>query len=417
MPERSVHRAHAAELPAERLQQHDRRGRRCVVGAGDDRVDGAVGELVDEAEAVVAAQLHRVVAVDHRLERGVGHRLHGVDDGVQRAQRGDVLGAAVGRAGVEDQHADRGPPLQLERDHRQRRGAHQHEAAAQRVGRLAHQVAVGAHHLARRARAATPSSRRARSARPAAGRTRTRPRCRSCRRRRACAQNRSGFSVSEAVTITRLGGEHARGAQVVGRQAHLALEPAAARADREAGDAGGRHATAGDREAVLLRGGVELAPQHAGLDPGDPAPGVDVDRLQRAEVDDQAAFGGREPGRGVRAGADRDLEVVGAARRRAPRRRRGPSRTARSAPAAGRSSGCGRGVRSRSLVVGGDQGAGEARDRRCGAGEQERHGSHGRRAGAVRRIGGSLVLQGSANCGIEGDGSAAARIRGAFRSL
>ena len=48
--------------------------------------------------------------------------------------------------------------------------------------------------------------------------------------------------------------------QVVAREAELALEPPAAAAEGEAGDAGAGHAPAGDGEPVLLGRGVELAP-------------------------------------------------------------------------------------------------------------------------------------------------------------
>jgi hypothetical protein len=108
-----------------------------------------------------------------------------------------------------------------------------------------------------------------------------------------------------------VGGQHPCGAQVVGRQAHLALEPAAPRAEREARHAGAGDAAAGHGQAVLLRGGVELVPQHAGLHPSDPAHRVHVDRLERAEVDHEAAVAGREAGRGVGAGTHRDLHLVG----------------------------------------------------------------------------------------------------------
>ena len=51
--------------------------------------------------------------------------------------------------------------------------------------------------------------------------------------------------------------------EVVAHEAELALEPAAAAPEREAGDAGGRDPSAGDSEAVLLGRGVELAPRGA----------------------------------------------------------------------------------------------------------------------------------------------------------
>jgi hypothetical protein len=129
---------------------------------------------------------------------------------------------------------------------------------------------------------------------------------------------------------------------------------------------------------VLLRGGVELAPQHAGLHPGDAPRRVDVDRLERGEVDHDAALGGPEAGGGVAAGPHRDLEAL------ATRvRERGRDVLDRLAA----------GDQRRPLVdhlvvdlardvvavvVGADQRAGEARDRGSGAGEQERHGSQDR---------------------------------------
>ena len=105
-------------------------------------------ELVEEAGPVVVAQRLGVLLVHHRLHGAVRHRLDHVDGRRQGAQRREVLGAALGVAGVDDDHADRRAALELGRDHRGRRSRHQREAAAQRVGGVGHQVAVGPHDLA-----------------------------------------------------------------------------------------------------------------------------------------------------------------------------------------------------------------------------------------------------------------------------
>ena len=68
-----------------------------------------------------------------------------------------------------------------------------------------------------------------------------------------------------------------------------ALDPAAAAAEREAGDARARHATAGDGEAVRGGRGVELAPREAALGAHRLRVGVDVDALQAAQVGADAA--------------------------------------------------------------------------------------------------------------------------------
>ena len=53
---------------------------------------------------------------------------------------------------------------------------------------------------------------------------------------------------------------------------------------------------AGHREPVLLRGGVELAEQRAAADAHDRARRVDLDRVQRPQVDAQRAVADRAPG-------------------------------------------------------------------------------------------------------------------------
>ena len=63
-----------------------------------------------------------------------------------------------------------------------------------------------------------------------------------------------------------VGGHQLDRDQVVAGEAELALDPARAAAEGEAGDAGGGDAPAGGGEAVRLAGAVEVAPGSAALD-------------------------------------------------------------------------------------------------------------------------------------------------------
>ena len=85
----------------------------------------------------------------------------------------------------------------------------------------------------------------------------------------------------------------------------LAGQPADAAVERQPGDAGHRHEAERRREPVLLRRGVELAEQHAGLGPHGAVVGIDVDVLHQRQVDDDAAVAHREAGDAVAAGPHR----------------------------------------------------------------------------------------------------------------
>src|SRR5215213_1505892 len=92
-------------------------------------------------------------------------------------------------------------------------------------------------------------------------------------------------------------------AQAVRRQAELALEPARAGAEREAGDAHRGKPRARHREPVLLRGGVDLAPGGAALDADAQPRRIHSYRAHRREVDDEGAVVDREAVRTVAAAA------------------------------------------------------------------------------------------------------------------
>jgi hypothetical protein len=115
-------------------------------------------------------------------------------------------------------------------------------------------------------------------------------------------------------------GRHELGTeQVVGREPVRALEPAAAAAERQPGDAGRRDAPARGRQAEGLRGAVELAPAQARSGAHGAPGGVDLDPLHRRDVDHDAAVADREPDHAVTAAAHRQRQLALA---RVPDRRR-----------------------------------------------------------------------------------------------
>ena len=89
----------------------------------------------------------------------------------------------------------------------------------------------------------------------------------------------------------------------------LALEPARAAAEREAGDAGARHAAAGRGQAVLL-GRASTGPTSRRRRPGRCALRVDVDVVHRAHVEHEPVVDEADAGDGVPAGAHGDLEAL-----------------------------------------------------------------------------------------------------------
>jgi hypothetical protein len=98
--------------------------------------------------------------------------------------------------------------------------------------------------------------------------------------------------------------------EVVAGQAVLALEPAGATAQREAGDARRRDAPAGGGQAVALRGTVDLCPGGAPAHAGDPRLGVDRDVVHPADVEDEPVLAQREARHGVATAAHGDAQVL-----------------------------------------------------------------------------------------------------------
>ena len=98
--------------------------------------------------------------------------------------------------------------------------------------------------------------------------------------------------------------------QVVDRQPALAGQVPEAAAEGQAADAGGRDDPARGREAVLVGGGVDLAPGAAAADADGAGLRVDLDRLHRREVDHDPVVDGAEAAAVVAAAADRQRQVV-----------------------------------------------------------------------------------------------------------
>ena len=97
--------------------------------------------------------------------------------------------------------------------------------------------------------------------------------------------------------------------EVVGGETVLSLEPADAAAEREAGDPRARDDPERRREPERLRLAVERRAERPALGSGDPGLRIDVHRLHRREIDDDAAVARPEPADVVAAAAHGDREL------------------------------------------------------------------------------------------------------------
>src|SRR5439155_19145557 len=98
--------------------------------------------------------------------------------------------------------------------------------------------------------------------------------------------------------------------QVVDREAVLSLKAAHAASEREPRDAGVPDDADRTREAVLLRGAVELLEKSAALDSRGPPRWIYFNRPHARQIDDHAAVARREAGDAVAPAADRNDEIV-----------------------------------------------------------------------------------------------------------
>jgi hypothetical protein len=107
--------------------------------------------------------------------------------------------------------------------------------------------------------------------------------------------------------------------QVVDREAVPPCEVTQAAAQGEASDAGRGDDPARRGEAVLVRRLVDLAPRAAAADADGPGLRIDVDVLERGEIDDDTVVNSAEPGSVVAASADGEGQVAVAGERDGPR--------------------------------------------------------------------------------------------------
>ena len=122
------------------------------------------------------------------------------------------------------------------------------------------------------------------------------------------AQKRSGCDVGAHVQHLTGRRHELDGDEVVGSEAVLRHQPAEPAAERVPADPGRRDRPAGDRESMLGRRVVELAPQDAALRAKGLRGRIDVDPLHLGEVDHDAAVRDSTAGDVVAAAANGHLE-------------------------------------------------------------------------------------------------------------
>ena len=289
--------------------------RRHALVAREQGVDDVVAERVVVMHPVREAPAVRRGRVEHRLHRHVGHRRHEVEQRraarPQRREHPLALRLLAAPADADDRH---GPALQLGRVGRLRRRRQQHGEDHQLVGRPGlHQVAARAQ---RRARPVPRVDERAgEHERADAVRAELEPR--HDREVPAAAAQRPeqvGMLVGARAHLLAVGEDDVGRAQRVDREAVPAHEPAEAAAEGEPADAGVRDLPCRDREPVHLRGRVELREQRTAADAHERPGGIDVDGVERAQVEAQRAVAHGAPGDRVAAAADRAGHAGGARR-------------------------------------------------------------------------------------------------------
>ncbi len=150
------------------------------------------------------------------------------------------------------------------------------------------------------------------------------------------------------------------GDQRIDGQAVLADEPADAATERQAGHADAAGVAERRREPVRTRRGRVLARGQAGLGPRETALGVDVQALHAAQVEDDPAFARAVAGEAVRTAADRQLEAGVASEDHRPRDVGGTGRLDDQRRVAIERPVVDEAGRVVGLVLGADDGAGEA---------------------------------------------------------
>ena len=116
--------------------------------------------------------------------------------------------------------------------------------------------------------------------------------------------------VGARTDLLAAGEHHLRLEQVVDREAVVPGQVADAAAEGEASDSGRRDDPARRRQAVLVGRVVDLAPGATAADPNRAGLGIDIDRLEQREVDDDAVVTRPQSGAVVAAAAHGQQQVV-----------------------------------------------------------------------------------------------------------
>ena len=269
--------------------------------AVDHRLHRGIAQLGEEGRLPVVQRSAREAGVEHRVDRGVRHRLDEVDrgrpEGAQRCQVG--LGLRQG-PGVAQREATQLHPAAV-------RGVDERAEDRRLVGQLLGELPEHVVHLGRGGQRVGDE--------PAEDDVeRVGLELEGCRDPEVAPSaperpEQVGLDVGVDDPHLAVGGDDLDLGDVVDRQPVHAHEPAEAPTQGQPGDAGGRDDPAGCRLPVDAGGAVVLVPGGATLHPGPPAGGIDVDAAHQGQVDHQPALG-HGPARHVVAPAPhRDLQA------------------------------------------------------------------------------------------------------------
>ena len=294
----------------------------------DEHVDGLVGQRVVEVGGPVVPEPLGEPGLDQRLHGDVGHGLDEVNR--RRApltQRRDHALGFVDGPRVRDEDRDDRMSLHLGRDEWRRWCGDEGKATADLVGCREHEVAVEAEQVGSDRRGVDEHAREDEG------------------RKRVEAEVERGDDTEVAATtahtpeqfrirglrrdhLAPVGGDHLDLDEIVAREPELPLDPTAAAAEGESGDARRRCPSTGDDEAVLTGRGIELTPGEPALGAHGTRLRVDVDALHAAQVDAQAAVDDGRTGDAVTTAVHRQRHAL-LARDSQPRPRRRRPRNAR----------------------------------------------------------------------------------------
>ena len=300
-----------------------------------ERLDRRVLELAEQARLPVVVTAGRVPGRDQALHRAVRHRGEHLEGGAPLAERRERALAGLDRPDVAGDHGQDRLAAHLLGHELLGRRAQDRRAAADLVRRVLHEAAVGLeqvdgrvdreqHHSAVDERAdLVQRELEARDHPEVAAAALQRP-----------EQIRVAVGARDQQPAVR--GDDLGRQEAVDREPVLALDPAAAAAEREPADAGVRQPAARDREPEGLRLVVDLAPVGSAAAPRRAPLGVDAHSVHRSQVDLEAAVDDGMPGDRMAAAPHRNVQVVLARQRESGHDVGGAGAARDRAPASGR---------------------------------------------------------------------------------